>query len=97
MTHQPFQPTLDALLDHIASNIHLDPTEDAASALHRLGYSWYHCERRIVPRTKKVAGYVFYMTISCDTSILPCSNAVWLSAKELFIETKAQQKRNTQS
>ena len=97
MTHQAFQPTLDALLNHIAFNIHLDPKRDAASALYRLGYSWYHCERRIVPRTKKVAGYVFYMTTSCDTSILPCSNAVWLSAKELLIETKEQQKRNTQS
>ena len=64
-----FQPTLDALLNHIASNIHLDPDRDAASALYRLGYSWYHCERRIVPRTKKVAGYVFYMTTSCGTTI----------------------------
>ena len=97
MTHQAFQPTLNALLNHIAFNIHLDPKQDAASALYRLGYSWYHCERRIVLRTKKVAGHVFYMTTSCDTSILPCSNAVWLSAKELLIETKSQQERNTQS
>ena len=97
ITPVKFKPTLDALLDHIASNIHLDPTKDAASALYRLGYSWYHCERRTVPRTKKVAGYVFYMTTPCDISILPCSNAVWLSAKELLIETKEQQKRNTQS
>lgn len=92
-----FQPTLDALLNHIASNIHLDPTKDAASALYRLGYSWYPCKRRTVPQTKKVAGYVFYMTTSCDTSILPCSNAVWLSAKELLIETKSQRERNAQS